>query len=98
MSSCSPRNPRTAGASILVVDDDVLMVRLVEQTLGAEGYTVWTATRAADARKLLDELAGAVELVLTDVAMPGGHGSELAAEIRFVQPVGARALHVQIFS
>lgn len=71
-----------AGTTIFVVDDDVLMLRLVEQTLRAEGYSVWTATRAAEARRLLDELAGAVDLVLTDVAMPGGLGSELAAEIR----------------
>jgi DNA-binding response OmpR family regulator len=67
---------------VLVVDDDVLMLRLVEQTLRAEGYRVWTAAHAAGARRLLDEHAGAVDLVLTDVAMPGGLGSELAAEIR----------------
>src|SRR5919106_5569405 len=71
MRSRSALPPRPAAASILVVDDDALMVRLVRQTLEVEGYTVWTATRAADARKLLEELAGAVDLVLTDVAMPG---------------------------
>ncbi len=43
---------------------------------------MWTATRAADAGRLLEELAGAVDLVVTDIAMPGGLGSELAAEIR----------------
>ena len=81
MSSRSSRAPRAVDTTILVVDDDVLMLRLVEQTLRAEGYSVWTATRAAEAGRLLAELAGAVDLVLTDIAMPGGLGSDLAAEI-----------------
>jgi two-component system cell cycle sensor histidine kinase/response regulator CckA len=85
MRSRSAPPSRPTAASILVVDDDVLMVRLVRQTLEVEGYTVWTATRAADARKLLTDLAGVVDLVLTDVAMPGGLGSELAAEVRSSQ-------------
>ncbi len=81
----SPRSSSSANVgetTVLVVDDDVLMLRLVEQTLRAEGYRVWTAGHAAGARRLLEEHAGAVDLVLTDIAMPGGLGSELAAEIR----------------
>jgi DNA-binding response OmpR family regulator len=77
-----PQAPRTADTTILVVDDDPVILTLVERTLLAEGFRVWTATRAADARKLLAELAGAVDLVLTDVAMPDGLGSELALAIR----------------
>jgi two-component system, cell cycle sensor histidine kinase and response regulator CckA len=73
---------RPADTTILVVDDDQLMLRLVEHTLRSEGYRVWTASRAADARNVLAQLAGAVDLVLTDVAMPGELGSELADEIR----------------
>lgn len=75
------RGPRPADTTILVVDDDPVTLILVERTLRAEGFRVWTATRASEARALLAELAGAVDLVLTDVAMPGGLGSELAAQI-----------------
>jgi DNA-binding response OmpR family regulator len=67
------------------VDDDPVILTLVERTLRAEGFRVWTATRAADARNLLAELAGAVDLVLTDIAMPGGLGSELALQIHSAQ-------------
>ena len=74
----SPRGPRAADTTILVVDDDPVTLTLVERSLRAEGYRVWTANRAADARNLLAELAGSVDLVLTDIAMPGGLGSELA--------------------
>ncbi|HWB42181.1 MAG TPA: response regulator [Gemmatimonadales bacterium] len=81
----TPRGPRPPETTIVVVDDDPVTLTLVERTLRAEGYRVWTASRAADARKLLAELAGAVDLVLTDIAMPGGLGSELAAQIRSTQ-------------
>jgi CheY-like chemotaxis protein len=81
----SPRGPRPADTTILVVDDDPVTLTLIERTLRAEGYRVWTAGRASEARKLLAELAGAVDLVLTDFAMPGGLGSELAAQIRSTQ-------------
>jgi two-component system cell cycle sensor histidine kinase/response regulator CckA len=68
-------------ATILVVDDDTVTLTLVERTLGAKGYRVWTAGSAAEARQLLQELAGAVDLVLTDVSMPGELGTDLARQI-----------------
>jgi two-component system, cell cycle sensor histidine kinase and response regulator CckA len=83
--SSSPRRPRPEDTTIVVVDDDPVTLTLVERTLRTEGYRVWTASRAAEARKLLAELAGAVDLVLTDIAMPGGLGSELALQIRSTQ-------------
>jgi CheY-like chemotaxis protein len=55
--------------------------------LRAEGYRVWTAAHAA----------GAVDLVLTDIAMPGGLGSELAAEIRTSRR-WVRVLHMSAYS
>lgn len=72
-------------ATILVVDDDGLTLTLVERTLRAGGYRVWTAGGAPEARRLLQELAGAVDLVLTDIAMPGGLGTDLARQIGSTQ-------------
>ena len=68
-------------ATILVVDDDPVTLTLVARTLGAKGYRVWTASSAAEARRLLQELAGAADLVLTDINMPGGLGTDLARQI-----------------
>lgn len=68
-------------ATILVVDDDPITLTLVERTLRAGGYRVWTAGGAPEAKRLLHDLAGAVDLVLTDVAMPGGLGTDLARQI-----------------
>jgi CheY-like chemotaxis protein len=72
-------------ATILIVDDDPVTLTLVERTLGAKGYRVWTASSAAEARQLLLELAGAVDLVLTDINMPGGLGTDLASQIGSTQ-------------
>jgi two-component system, cell cycle sensor histidine kinase and response regulator CckA len=72
-------------ATILVVDDDPVTLTLVERTLRAGGYRVWTAGGAAEARRLLQDLAGAVDLVLTDIAMPGGLGTDLARQIGTTQ-------------
>jgi two-component system, cell cycle sensor histidine kinase and response regulator CckA len=86
VSSPPPSRPsRPTDTTILVVDDDAMLLTLVERTLRAEGYRVWTANCAAEARRVLAELAGAVDLVVTDVAMPGGLGPELAAQIRATQ-------------
>jgi CheY-like chemotaxis protein len=72
-------------ATVLVVDDDPVTVTLVERILRAGGYRVWTAGGAPEARRLLQELAGAVDLVLTDIAMPGGLGTDLAHQIGSTQ-------------
>jgi CheY-like chemotaxis protein len=80
-----PYGPRPEDTTILVVDDDPVTLTLVERTLRAAGYRIWTAGHAEEARKVLAELAGAVDLVLTDIAMPGGLGSDLALQIRSTQ-------------
>ena len=74
-----------ANATIVVVDDDPATLTLVERTLRSTGYRVWTASSAAEARQLLTELAGAVDLVLTDISMPGGLGTDLAQQIGSTQ-------------
>ena len=73
---------RPAETTILVVDDDAMMRTLVGRTLRNEGFQVWTASGAVEARQVLDRISGVLDLVLTDVAMPGGMGPQLASEIR----------------
>ncbi len=66
--------------SVLVVDDDAPVRRMLERTLGAEGYEVQTA---ADGGAALAAVERAVpDLLVVDVAMPGLDGLALARRLR----------------
>ncbi len=66
--------------SVLVVDDDVLIRRMLERTLTAEGYRV---EGAADGGAALAAVERAVpDLVVLDVAMPGLDGLAVCRRLR----------------
>ncbi len=84
----TPEEPRPGGAgrqvrhlTILVVEDDDAVRRFVRRTLEAEGYRLLEAANGADALGLLDRHQDSVDLVLTDVVMPGMSGRALADQI-----------------
>src|SRR4051812_28380605 len=66
---------------ILVVDDEESLRRLVGRALFRLGVKLLQAEDAAVALERLDEVHGAVDLVITDLAMPGWHGMDLGAEL-----------------
>lgn len=66
--------------SVLVIDDDPRILRLVGHYLQREGYAVRTATRASEAREQLSRLPP--DLIVLDVGLPGEDGFALAREIR----------------
>jgi CheY-like chemotaxis protein len=51
------------------------------RTLQAEGYEVLGAREGNEALRELEEVGGAVNLVVTDIVMPGMGGRQLAAEL-----------------
>jgi PAS domain S-box-containing protein len=68
--------------TILVVDDEPMLRAHVQSQLQASGYRVILAETAAEALDLL-ESSGPVDLLFSDVMMPGGmNGRELAQEAR----------------
>lgn len=69
---------------ILAVDDDDLVLTNTAGMLEELGHTVFRAGSAADALRILNE--GAIDLVVTDYAMPGMTGSQLADKIGFDYP------------
>ena len=80
----SPQPDRTAlrpsGAAVLVVDDDRGVLRLTARMLRLEGYTVLEAGSGVEALRVLESEPG-IQLVVSDVMMPGMHGLELATKI-----------------
>ena len=81
MPSGAPR-----GESVLVVDDDDAVRRAICRMLRDEGYTVSEARNGKDALVAYDEMKGDLDLLLTDVVMPGMSGEELAETLREQQP------------
>jgi two-component system cell cycle sensor histidine kinase/response regulator CckA len=74
------RNSRSLGR-ILVVEDEDSVRTIVMRTLQAEGYEVLGAREGNEALRELEEVGGAVNLVVTDIVMPGMGGRQLAAEL-----------------
>ncbi len=71
-------------AVILCVDDEEIPLSLRKSVLEKMGYTVLTANSGADALEQLQKQH--VDLVLTDMLMPGLSGAELAREIKQRMP------------
>jgi two-component system, NtrC family, sensor kinase len=74
-----------SGESVLVVEDDDDVRTYVVETLAALGYRVLEAAEADNALRLLDQ-DPCVQLLLTDVVMPGLNGRKLAEEARLRRP------------
>jgi CheY-like chemotaxis protein len=66
---------------ILVVDDEAAVNRLVTRYLVHLGYRVLEAGSAAEALAIVRRQAPRVDVVLSDVVMPGASGSDLAATL-----------------
>jgi two-component system cell cycle sensor histidine kinase/response regulator CckA len=76
---------------LLLVEDDAEVRRYLVQALGEYGYRVSAASSAEEA--LASAASEPVDLLVTDVSMPGTNGRDLAARIRAVRP-GVRVLFV----
>ena len=70
------------GLRVLLVDDDPLVLRTAERLLQRVGCVVTTATGGDEAATLLDAGAPAIDLLVTDVVMPGLSGPALVARLR----------------
>ena len=66
----------------LVVDDDETMRRIVSDALGERGFEVLSASNASEGLSMLSEELLALDLLVTDVVMPGMSGEEFVRLIR----------------
>lgn len=67
---------------LLLVDDDDDVRSMAARALRNEGFDVVEASGADGARKLMASLGDSVNMLVTDVMMPGTPGPELAAELK----------------
>ena len=71
------QNPKT----ILVVEDEVLLLEVTCEFLEETGYTVLSARSSEGALELARTHDGPIDLLLTDVVMPRMNGQELSARL-----------------
>ncbi|MBS1857024.1 MAG: response regulator [Acidobacteria bacterium] len=76
----------TNTATILAVDDDSMVLRLLEEVLRSAGYNVLTADGGRKAIRVYEDLGAPIHLLLTDVIMPDLTGPVLAERLRTRQP------------
>jgi CheY-like chemotaxis protein len=77
--------PRGQG-TILIVEDEEAVRALAQDVLQSSGYTVLTAPDGPAAIKAAAAHAGAIDLMLTDVVLPGMGGPQIAREITGTRP------------
>ncbi len=81
-----PTAPATGTESVLLVEDEPEVRRLVEKLLGLRGYGVLSAASPSEAIAIARRHEEPIELLLTDVIMPGMNGRELARILAETRP------------
>jgi PAS domain S-box-containing protein len=84
--------------TILLVEDEIGLLELVRDILQHYHYRVLIASSGAEALRIWDECNGRVDLLMTDMVMPGGMtGGELAAELKKRKP-GLKVIYASGYS
>ena len=84
----APRSPEYGGtATILIVDDEPVVRAFASEVLGLEGYIVLEASGTAEGLRIAAGHPGPIDLVISDVVMPGGEdGRDLVERLGRVRP------------
>jgi PAS domain S-box-containing protein len=85
--------PPRGHETVLLVEDEAILRDLGRRTLEGLGYRVLAAATGGEALEVEERHAGQIQVVLTDVVMPGMNGRTLAEELRRRRP-GIRTLFV----
>ncbi|MDQ6706546.1 MAG: response regulator [Acidobacteriota bacterium] len=82
------RNVENTGQieTVLLVDDEPIVRRVVREMLSMSGFTVYAASSGHEALRIVRGLKQPVNLLLTDIIMPRMDGHELARELARLHP------------
>jgi len=77
---------RQGDETVLLVEDEPEVRSLVQRILKTQGYTVVTAANPDEALAVAREFKGPIQLMVTDVVMPGMSGLQLAERLVPTRP------------
>jgi PAS domain S-box-containing protein len=83
--------------TVLLVEDEEMILHMVREALGGVGYRVLTAPNGVEALELVRRFAEPIDLVITDVVMPKMGGRELALQLETLRP-GIKVLYSSGYS
>ncbi len=92
-----PVQVRKGEGTILVVEDDDAVRRMTREFLKISGYTVLEARSGADAIQFMERREQPIDLVLTDVLMPGMKGRELVERLSKLR-AGIKVLYMSAYT
>jgi DNA-binding NtrC family response regulator len=81
-----PRAPNHGTETVLLVEDDEKVRKLVRQMLLLQGYKVLETGQSSDAVGVASKHDGPIDLLLTDVVMPQMSGQQLAEQVVALRP------------
>jgi PAS domain S-box-containing protein len=72
--------------TVLIVEDDAAVLTFISTILKSDEYTVLYATNGQDAVNLCERHSGSINLLITDMVMPGMSGAEVALRVSALRP------------
>ena len=78
--------PIGQGETVLVVEDDPLILKMMQKILQGLGYTVMTSSAPEKTMGIVKEYTGKIHLLITDVIMPKMNGHDLAELLQSICP------------
>ena len=78
--------PQSSGETVLVAEDEILILKLTGKVLEELGYNVLLANTPEKAIRLAKGHTGEIHLVVTDVIMPEMNGQELVKRLQSIHP------------
>jgi PAS domain S-box-containing protein len=81
-----PLQPRVRSATVLLVEDQANVLELIQRFLRASGHRVLCARDAQEGLEIAVAHAGAIDLLIGDVVMPGVNGVEFARKLQEHRP------------
>jgi len=78
--------PYRGTETVLLVEDEESLLKLVKRTLEGYGYTVLAASTPNIALDLANKYKSSIDLLISDVVLPGMNGLELAKRMSLIYP------------